>query len=136
MEKTMELDIFSLLKSAVNDGASDIHLAAARPPMMRVHGEVVPISPELPVLTKDTCKDLIYSILYDDQRVEFEERYELDCSFEIPNFSRFRVNVHLQNNGIGAVMRVIENDIPTAEFLGIGPEGLKGCVFSRVKFRP
>lgn len=121
----MELDIFSLLRWAVNAGASDIHLAASRPPMMRVHGEVVVVDPDLPVLTKDTCKDLIYSILYDDQRVEFEERYELDCSFEIPKFSRFRVNVHLQNNGIGAVMRVIEDEIPSAEFLGIGPELLK-----------
>lgn len=119
------MDIFTLLRTAVDAGASDIHLASARPPMMRVHGEVVPIEPGSAPLSKDTCKELIYSILYDDQRVHFEETYELDCSFEIPNFSRFRVNVHLQNNGIGAVMRVIENNIPSAEFLGIGPELLK-----------
>jgi len=119
------MDIFSLLKTAVNAGASDVHLAADRPPMMRIHGEMLCVDPGHPKLTSDTAKDLIYSILYDDQRVAFEENYELDCSFEIPNFSRFRVNVHLQNNGIGAVMRVIENDIPSPEFLGIGPELLK-----------
>ena len=119
------MDIFSLLRTVVKAGASDAHLAAGRPPMMRVHGEVVPIDPEFPPLTKEGCRELIYSILYDDQRVKFEETYELDCSFEIPGFSRFRVNVHLQNNGIGAVMRVIENHIPTPEFLGIGPELLK-----------
>ncbi len=119
------MDIFSLLKTAVTAGASDVHLAAGRPPMMRIHGDMVRVNPALPVLTTDTAKDLVYSILYDDQRVEFEENYELDCSFEIPRFSRFRVNVHLQNNGIGAVMRVIENEIPSAEFLGIGPELLK-----------
>lgn len=119
------MDIFSLLKTVVKAGASDAHLASGRPPMMRVHGEVVPIDPAFPPLTKEGCRELIYSILYDDQRVKFEETYELDCSFEIPGFSRFRVNVHLQNNGIGAVMRVIENNIPTPEFLGIGPELLK-----------
>lgn len=119
------MDIFTLLRTGVAAGASDIHLASLRPPMMRVHGEMVPIEPGSAPLSKDTCKELIYSILYDDQRVHFEETYELDCSFEIPGFSRFRVNVHLQNNGIGAVMRVIENKIPSAEFLGIGPELLK-----------
>jgi len=119
------MDIFSLLRTVVNAGASDAHLAAGRPPMMRVHGEVGPIDPEFPPLTKEGCRELIYSILYDDQRVKFEETYELDCSFEIPGFSRFRVNVHLQNNGIGAVMRVIEDNIRTPEFLGIGPELLK-----------
>ncbi len=116
------MDIFTILKTAVKAGASDIHLASLRAPMMRVHGEMVSIFPESPPLSKDTSKALIYAILSDDQRVQFEKTYELDCSFEIPNFSRFRVNVHLQNKGIGAVMRVIENDIPSAEFLGIGPE--------------
>ncbi|MCL5037752.1 MAG: type IV pilus twitching motility protein PilT [Chloroflexi bacterium] len=112
------MDIFTILQEAVMKGASDIHLAPGRHPMMRVRGEVTKIA-DYPVLTPEESKTLIYGILFDDQKLRFEETYELDCSYFIPNVSRFRVNVHMQKDGVGAVMRVIQSTIPSIEDIGL-----------------
>ncbi len=116
------MDMLDILQAAVKHGASDIHLVVGRPPMMRVKGDVVSI-PEFKdaVMTHDENKRLIYGILYDDQKQKFEEHLELDCSYGVPGLSRFRVNVLLQKDGIGAVLRVISSKIPTPEELQLSP---------------
>lgn len=107
------MEMFDILKTAVESQASDIHIIVNMPPMMRVYGEMKPM--QMDVLTAEEAKRLVYGILYDEQKQFFEEHWELDCSFQIPNLSRFRVNVLLQKDGIGAVLRVISSKIPEPE---------------------
>jgi twitching motility protein PilT len=110
------MELVEVLKNAVQIGASDIHIVIGKPPLMRLNGEIVEI-PGFPKISAEDSKRLIYSILYEEQRAKFEEFWELDCSFSVPNLSRFRVNVLLQKNGVEAVMRVISSKIPTPEQL-------------------
>ncbi len=110
------MELVEALKTAVQAGASDIHIVIGRTPLMRVSGEIVEI-PGFAPITADESKRLIYSILYEEQRAKFEEHWELDCSFSVAGLSRFRVNVLLQKNGVECVMRVISSKIPTAEQL-------------------
>jgi twitching motility protein PilT len=114
------MELVEILKTAVQSGASDIHLVIGRPPMMRLNGEISEI-PGFKPINADESKRLIYSILYEEQRAKFEEAWELDCSFAITGLSRFRVNVLLQKNGVEAVMRVISSKIPTPEQLRLPP---------------
>lgn len=114
------MDIISILTAAVGLGASDIHLAAGSPPLCRLGGEVAEL-PGFPELSGDLCKALIYSILAEDQRAAFEADCDLDCSVQIGGLSRFRVNVLMQHSGVEAVIRVIAPDIPSPEYLGLGP---------------
>jgi twitching motility protein PilT len=110
------MELVEVLKSAVQAGASDIHIVIGKPPLMRVSGEIVEI-PGFSKITAEESKRLIYSILYEEQRAKFEENWELDCSFAVSGLSRFRVNVLLQKNGVESVMRVISSKIPTPEQL-------------------
>ena len=114
------MELVEILKQAVGAGASDIHLVIGRPPMMRVDGEIAEI-PGFNPISADESKRLIYSILYEEQRAKFEENWELDCSFAVKGFARFRVNVLLQRNGVESVMRVISSVIPTPEQLRLTP---------------
>ncbi len=114
------MELVEILKTAVQSGASDIHLVIGKPPMMRLNGEIGEI-PGFQKLTADESKRLIYSILYEEQRAKFEENWELDCSFAVSGLSRFRVNVLVQKNGVEAVMRVISSKIPTPEQLRLPP---------------
>ncbi|HBE88093.1 MAG TPA: type IV pili twitching motility protein PilT [Elusimicrobia bacterium] len=114
-------DMVTILKTAVSAGASDIHICVGKPPMMRLNGQVVPVSDAMPALTAEQTKTLVYSALYDEQRGKFEENWELDCSFAITGVSRFRLNVLMARNGVEAVMRVIPSKIPTPEQLGLSP---------------
>ncbi|MFH1369065.1 MAG: type IV pilus twitching motility protein PilT [Elusimicrobiota bacterium] len=114
------MEMAEILKTAVQRGASDIHMVIGKPPMMRLRGSVTPMD-EFPVLTAEESKRLIYSILFDAHKTKFEETMELDCSFSLPGVSRFRVNVLMQRNGVEAVMRVISSKIPTPEDLGLQP---------------
>ncbi len=110
------MELVEVLKTAVQTGASDIHLVIGKPPMMRLNGEIAEI-PGFPRINADESKRLVYSILYEEQRAKFEENWELDCSFSVQGLSRFRVNVLLQKNGVECVMRVINSKIPTPEQL-------------------
>lgn len=115
------IDLVTVLKTAVQAGASDIHICVGKPPMMRLNGQVVPVAEGLPPLSADQSNALIYSALYDEQRSKFEENWELDCSFAVTGISRFRLNVLKARNGVEAVMRVIPSVIPTPEQLGLSP---------------
>lgn len=114
------MELVEILKTAVTSGASDIHVVIGKPPMMRMDGEIAEI-PGYPVINPEEAKRLIYSILFEEQRARFEEKWELDCSFAVPNLARFRVNVLLQKNGVESVMRVISSKIPTPEQIRLTP---------------
>ena len=114
------MELVEILKTAVGAGASDIHIVVGKPPMMRVNGEIQEV-PGFATLNPEESKRLIYSILYEEQRARFEEHWELDCSFSVTGFARFRVNVLLQKNGVESVMRVINSKIPTPEQLRLSP---------------
>ncbi|MEK7746572.1 MAG: hypothetical protein AAB576_07900 [Elusimicrobiota bacterium] len=105
-------DLVEVLKLAVAKGASDIHLVVGKAPMLRVHGEMLPLEGH-PILDADETKRMIYSVLYEDQRARFERDWELDCSFAVTDIARFRVNVFQQKKGTAAVLRVISSRIPT-----------------------
>ena len=112
------MDITELLAFSAKQGASDMHLSAGMPPMIRVDGEVRKIN--LPALEHKEVLALIYDIMNDKQRKDFEEYLETDFSFEIPGLSRFRVNAFNQNRGCGGVFRTIPSKILSMEDLGMG----------------
>jgi len=111
------MDISELLIFAVENQASDVHLSAGEPPLVRIHGEMRKI--EVPALDAETIHRMIYDILSDDQRKIFEEFLELDFSLGLGDYGRFRVNVFKQNRGDAAAFRPIPNKIPGFEELGL-----------------
>ena len=117
-EEETAADLDTILADLVKRGGSDVHLTAGLPPMLRQHGELVPLD-EYPVNTPDELQKMLYGILTQRQREEFENELELDLSYSVPGLSRFRVNVFQQRGSIGAVMRVIPYEVVEFERLGI-----------------
>jgi len=109
------MDITELLAFSVKHNASDLHLSAGVPPMIRVDGEVRKIN--VPALEQKEVHSLIYDIMNDKQRKDFEEQLETDFSFEIPDLARFRVNAFNQKRGAGAVFRTIPSKVLTLDEL-------------------
>lgn len=109
------IDITELLKFGVQSGASDLHLSAGLPPMMRVHGDVKQLN--FPPLEHKDVHAMVYDIMNDHQRKFYESELECDFSYEIPNVSRFRVNAFNQSRGAAAVFRTIPTEILTLEQL-------------------
>ena len=112
------MDITELLAFSSKQGASDLHLSAGLPPMIRVDGDVRRIN--LPPMDHKQVHALIYDIMNDKQRKDYEEFLETDFSFEVPGVARFRVNAFNQNRGAGAVFRTIPSKVLTMEELGMG----------------
>lgn len=113
------MDVSDLLNFMVKNKASDLHLSAGMPPMIRVNGDMRKIN--LPALTHEETHDMIYDIMTDVQRKQYEEIFECDFSFEIQGVSRFRVNAFKQNRGAGAVFRSIPSTVLTLEDLNCPP---------------
>jgi len=111
------MDITELLAFSAKQGASDLHLSAGLPPMIRVDGDVRRIN--LPAMEHKEVHSLIYDIMNDKQRKDYEEFLETDFSFEVPGVARFRVNAFNQNRGSGAVFRTIPSKVLTMEDLGM-----------------
>lgn len=109
------MDITELLAFAVKNKASDLHMSAGLPPMIRVHGDIRRIN--LPPMEHKDVHAMVYDIMNDSQRKQFEDELECDFSFEIPNLSRFRVNAFNQNRGASAVFRTIPSKVLTLEDL-------------------
>ncbi|SEG74652.1 type IV pilus twitching motility protein PilT [Vibrio hangzhouensis] len=107
------MDITELLDFSVKHNASDLHLSAGVPPMVRIDGEVRKLG--IPALEHSEVIKLIFDIMSDKQRSEFEEHLEIDFSFEVPDLGRFRVNAFNQSRGCSAVFRTIPTRIPTLE---------------------
>jgi twitching motility protein PilT len=116
------MDIAELLAFSVKNKASDLHLSAELPPMIRVDGDVRRIN--VPPLDNKTVQTMLYDIMSDKQRKDFEEFLETDFSFEIPGLARFRVNVFNHNRGVGGVFRTIPSTILSLADLG-APEVFK-----------
>jgi twitching motility protein PilT len=110
------MDITQLLAFSVKNKASDLHLSAGLPPMIRVHGDVRRINVE--ALDHKAVHAMVYDIMNDSQRKHYEDVLECDFSFEIQGLARFRVNAFNQNRGAGAVFRTIPSKILTLEQLG------------------
>lgn len=113
----MNLD--DLLTFAVKNNASDLHLSAGLPPMVRIDGDVRRI--DLPSLEHGDVHRMVYDIMTDRQRKDYDEFWETDFSFEIPDLARFRVNAFNHDRGAGGVFRVIPDKIKTLEDLGCPP---------------
>ncbi len=109
------MDISELLAFSVKNKASDLHLSAGLPPMIRVHGDVRRIN--LPAMDHKEVHGMIYDIMNDGQRKAYEEVLEVDFSFEIPGLARFRVNAFNQERGASAVLRTIPSKIMSLEDL-------------------
>ncbi len=116
------MDITELLTFSAKNKASDLHISSGEAPMIRVDGDVKRIN--LPAMEHKDVHAMIYDIMNDKQRKDFEEFLESDFSFEIPNLARFRVNAFNQNRGAAAVFRTIPSTVLTLEELG-APEIFK-----------
>ena len=124
MSEKNKLSIEDLLRFTVKHKASDLHISAGMPAMIRTDGEMTRIN--MPMMTHQTVHQLIYDIMNDRQRADYEEFFETDFSFEIPGLARFRVNAFNQNRGAGAVFRTIPSKVLSMDDLGMGE------VFKRV----
>src|SRR5918993_1641607 len=113
------MDISKLLTFSAKEGASDCHISAGEPPMIRLHGDLKKL--DHPPLTAEETHALVYDMMSDAQRKNFEEKRECDFSFELGDIARFRVNVFVQNRGLGAVFRNIPTEIIPMEKLGLPP---------------
>ncbi|MDC1071652.1 type IV pilus twitching motility protein PilT [Gammaproteobacteria bacterium] len=103
------MDLSELLAFAVKNGASDIHISADLPPLIRIDGDIRRI--KVDSLSSSLVHDMIYDIMLDSQRKEFEERWETDFAFELPNIARFRVNAFNQARGPAAAFRAIPTEV-------------------------
>jgi twitching motility protein PilT len=119
------LDIAELLAFSVKNNASDLHLSAGLPPMIRIDGDIRRIN--VPPLEHRAVHSLVYDIMNDKQRKDYEECLETDFSFEIPDLARFRVNAFNQKRGAGAVFRTIPAKVLSLEALA-APESFKDIV--------
>ena len=117
------MDIGELLAFGVKNGCSDLHLSAGLPPMIRVDGDMRRIN--IPPMEHKEVHGLMYDIMNDKQRKDYEEFLECDFSFEIPGLARFRVNAFNHNRGTGGVFRTIPSTILTLENLK-APKIFKG----------
>ena len=112
------MDITELLAFSVKQGSSDLHLSAGLPPMIRIDGDMRRVN--LPPMEHKEVHGLVYEIMNDKQRRDYEEFLETDFSFEVPGVARFRVNAFNQNRGAAAVFRTIPSRVLTLEELGFG----------------
>jgi len=114
--RSMAVDVAQLLSFSVKNNASDLHLSGGVPPMIRVDGDIKRVN--MPALTHKDVNSMVYDIMNDKQRKDYEEFLETDFSFEIPKLARFRVNAFNQNRGSAAVFRTIPSEILTLDDLG------------------
>lgn len=122
------MDISELLHFSVRNKASDLHLSAGMPPMIRVNGEVRRIN--LPPMAHKEVHAMIYEVMNDAMRKAYEAHLEIDFSFEIPGLARFRVNAYNQDRGAAAVLRTIPSKILSLEELNAPP------IFTELALRP
>ena len=123
------MNIQELLNFSVQQGASDLHITSGMPPLIRVDGDIRRIN--VGEMDHKEVHSLIYEIMNDRQRKDYEEFMECDFSFEIPGLARFRVNAFVQNRGAAAVFRTIPSEVLNLEQLGMGEVFKKMCQHPR-----
>jgi twitching motility protein PilT len=106
-----------ILHTAVENHASDIHLEAGMPPILRIHKQLIPIQTE--PLTGETIKDMVYSMMKDKQKQEIEKNLECDFSYGVKGLARFRVNAYFQRGTMAVALRAIPFQIPSLDYLGV-----------------
>jgi twitching motility protein PilT len=113
------MEIRDLLLSCIEKKASDLHLTEKEPPILRIDGKLCRTN--LPVLSREELKKMIYSVMTNTQKVMFERDLELDFSLALPGMDRFRVNLHIQKGSTEAAFRRVPLAIPRIEELGLSP---------------
>src|SRR4051794_25950558 len=116
----MEFDFADLLLEVLDRRASDLHLAAGAPPTVRIRGRLVPLD-DFPLLTPTDTREVVYSILTNDQRQRLETDWQLDFAYGVPGRARFRVNAYFQRGAVGAAFRLIPFEITPIDTLGLPP---------------
>jgi twitching motility protein PilT len=119
------MDLTDLLVELIERGASDLHLTAGMPPVLRINGKL--IATERPRLTARDTKEIVYSILTQEQRERLETDWEFDFAYSLPGVSRFRVNAYYQRASVGAAFRHIPAEIRGFEELGLPPAVAELC---------
>ena len=114
-----KISLPSLLKTMVEQDASDLHVTVGIPPQYRIQGKMVKVKTES--LSAQDTRDLCYSVLSDSQKAEFEKAFEIDFSFGIKDLARFRGNLFFQRGAVGGVFRRIPLNIPDFDQLGLPP---------------
>jgi len=114
--------IDSLFRMLKEQGASDLHLSAGNPPIFRLHGEMVRLN--FKALSHEELKVILFEILNEQQRIQFEQTSDLDFAYAVPELARFRGNYMMQHRGIAAVFRIIPSKILSADDLRL-PEGVR-----------
>src|ERR1700758_2944862 len=114
----MALDFSEVLLEVVSRRASDLHLTAGAPPMVRVRGRLVPME-GYPALTPTDTREIVYSIPSNAQRQRLETNWQLDFAYQVPGAARFRVNAYFQRSALGAAFRLIPFEVTPLETLGL-----------------
>lgn len=125
----MNYTLPQLLKALIDQGASDLHIAADSPPRLRIDGNLLPL--ELPALSGADAKALCYSILTEEQKRDVEQNRELDLAFSVKNVARFRANIYSERGGIGGAFRVIPFKIYSLDELALPPVVKNLCELPR-----
>jgi twitching motility protein PilT len=112
-------DFADVLLEVLNLNASDLHITAGTPPMVREKGRLRAL--DYPAMTSQMTREIIYSILTNDQRKKLENEWQIDFAYSIPGKARFRVNAYFQRASLGAAFRLIPNEMPALEDLGLPP---------------
>ncbi len=118
--------INELLEISVKKTASDLHIKAGLPPLLRIYGELEPLEGRKP-FSKEDAKRLCYSIISDEQQKKFEENLALDIGYEFPPIGRFRIHMFVQREGIGMVVRAIPYKIPSFKEIGLPEQCVEFC---------
>jgi twitching motility protein PilT len=119
VEEGVKVNLHQLLRAMIEKGASDMHITTGAPPLLRIDGSIVPL--KLPPLSPVETKQLCYSVLTEEQKIQFEKNKELDLSFGVKNLSRFRANIFLQRGAVSGAFRSIPFKILSFEELGLPP---------------
>src|SRR5215212_10868749 len=105
----MNFDFADILLEVIDAGASDLHLTVGAPPMVRERGRLRPL--DYPPLKSQDTREIVYSILNNDQRKKLENEWQIDLSYSVPGRARFRVNAYFQRAAIGAAFRLIPSEM-------------------------
>jgi twitching motility protein PilT len=116
-DEGVRVNLHQLLRAMIEKGASDMHVTTGSPPLLRIDGAIVPL--KLPPLSPVETKQLCYSVLTEDQKIQFEKNKELDLSFGVKNLSRFRANIFMQRGAVSGAFRSIPFKILSVDELGL-----------------
>jgi twitching motility protein PilT len=128
-QEGLKFNLHQLLRAMIEKGSSDMHITTGSPPLLRIDGSIVPL--KLPPLSPIETKQLCYSILTEEQKIEFEKRKELDLSFGVKNLSRFRANIFMQRGAVSAAIRSIPFKILSFDELGLPQVAANLCTKPR-----